>query len=88
MQKEMLKMIAHTILLKVALSHQNSHFYTVMVDVRTDISNSEQVILCFRWVDKKFDVREEFLGLYKVDKIDSDTIFSVIKDILLRWAVI
>ena len=57
----MLKMKAHTFFRKVACL-QNSHFYTVMVDETTDISNSEQVVLCFRWVDKVFVVHEVFLA--------------------------
>ena len=55
-----------------------------MVDETTDISNNEQVVLCLRWVDDAFNVHEEFVGLYKVHSISSDSLVAVIKDVLLR----
>ena len=57
---------------------------TIMADEVTDASNREQVIVCLRWTDEQFEAREEFIGLHKVDQIDSDTIFAVSKDTLLR----
>ena len=50
----------------------------------TDSSNREQVIVCLRWIDEHFEAREEFIGLQKVDQIDSDTIVAVLKDTFLR----
>ena len=55
-----------------------------MVDETTDVSNDEQVVLCLRWVDDNFDAHEEFIGLYKVDSICSDSLVALIKDALLR----
>ena len=55
-----------------------------MVDDLTDSSNQEQVTLVLRWVDKMLSAHEEFIGLYLVEDIKSDTIVAVIKDILLR----
>ena len=37
-----------------------------------------------RWIDEHFEAREEFIGLHKVDQIDSGTIVAVLKDTLLR----
>ena len=84
MQNEMLKVMALTVLRKVALSLQQTNFYTVMVDETTDVNNSEQVVLCLRWIDNEFEAHEEFIGLYEVEKIDANTIFLVIKDVLQR----
>ena len=57
----------------------NSSFYTIMVNETTDISNNEQVVLCLQWVDDAFNVHEEFVGLYKVHSILSDSLVAVIK---------
>lgn len=56
-----------------------------MVDETTDASNTEQVVICIRWIDENMTPHEDFLGLYQVDCIDASTIVSVIKDVLLRF---
>ena len=55
-----------------------------MVDETTDISNREQVVLVFRWVEDDLTVHEDFFGLYQTDTIDVRTLFQLIKDTLLR----
>ena len=40
--------------------------------------------LVLRWVDKMLSAHEEFIGLYLVENIKSNTVVAVIKDILLR----
>ena len=55
-----------------------------MADEVTDSSNREQVIVCLTWIDEQFEAREEFIGLDKVEQIDSDTIVVVLKGTLLR----
>ena len=40
--------------------------------------------LVLRWVDKMLSTHEEFIGLYLVENIKSNTVVAVIKDILLR----
>ena len=47
----------------------------------TDALDREQVIV---WIDEQFEAREEFIGLHKVDQIDSDAIAAVLKDTLLK----
>ena len=84
MQNEMMKVMALQVLREVAMGIQNAPFYTIMVDETSDVSNREQVVICFRWVGEYFDVHEDFVGLYKADSIDADTIVSIIYDTLQR----
>ena len=63
---------------------QSSPYLTVMADETTDSSNREQVTLIIWWVTEDLEVHEEFLGLYHVEKIDSNTLTSVIKDVMIR----
>ena len=51
-----------------------------MADECTDVSNKEQLAICFRWVDDDLEIHEEFV----VPNISSDTLVSVIKDTLIR----
>ena len=35
----------------------------IMIDETTYVSNQEQVVICFRWVDDALERHEEFIGL-------------------------
>ena len=59
-----------------------------MADEVTDSSNREQFVVCLRWVDKlSFAVNEDLIGLYQVDDITAATLFSSLKDVLLRMNI-
>lgn len=56
-----------------------------MIDEMADLTNQEQVTIVMRRIDEDFEVYEEFLGFYSVSAIDAATLFSVIKDAMLRF---
>ena len=58
-----------------------------MVDETTDFSNVEQVVILIRWVSEKFEVFEEFVGLYEVASTGADIIYGVISDVFQRLNV-
>ena len=74
--------MSHTILRR---SCQHADYFTIMVDECVDMSNKEQLALCFRHVDAEFDVHENFMGLYHCPDITANTLVQVIKDVLLRF---
>lgn len=84
MQNEMLEVMGLSILRDIASCIQNASFFTIMADETTDKSNREQVVLVLRWVDDDLNTHEDFIGLYMVPSIDSDTLVSVIRDCLVR----
>ena len=53
----------------------------------SDISNTEQFVICIRWVDEDLNSREEFIGLHSLGITNPHTIPKVIKDILLRMNI-
>ena len=63
---------------------QSSEFFSIMVDETADVYNAEQLATCFRWVTEDLEVNEKFIGLHALPSTDAGTIFSVLKDILLR----
>ena len=69
---------------EVAINLHSGSLYTIMANETTDISNQEQLVLCLRWVDDKFDVHEEFIGLYDITSTSANTVVAAIKDALLR----
>ena len=84
MQNEMVKVMALRILRKISTNLQSTSFYTVMLDETTDVANVEQVVVCLRWVSEKFEVYEDFVGLYQVESTEAEKIYGVIIDVLLR----
>ena len=57
-------------------------FVGIMSDETTDITNHEQAIIMFRWVDDEFNDFEEFIGLHQLESTKSDDIVFMIKDVL------
>ncbi len=83
-QNEMLQLMSVTIQREISSDiHAATHF-TIMADECTDSANNEQLVICFRWVDHKLEVHEDFIGLYSIPDISASTIFSVINDCLMR----
>ena len=83
-QNEILKIMALSTLRKIANELSQSQYFCIMSDECTDASNREQLVICIRWVDSNLEAHEEFIGLYKIDNIQADTIFAAIRDALIR----
>lgn len=81
-QNEMLGIMALHILRDVS-SEISGKWYTIMVDETTDLSNTEQLICCLRYVDSDLEVHEEVIGLYSLDSTSAEMITATIEDVLL-----
>ena len=46
--------------------------------------NVEQLVVCLRWVNEGFEIREESVGLYEVASTGAQIIYTVITNVLLR----
>lgn len=82
-QNEFLSIMTLQVLREITANLQSSANFTIMVDETTDMSNKEQVVLVFRWVDNDLVPHEEFVGLYQTDSITSNALVAVIRDVLL-----
>ena len=83
-QNEILKTMAMSVSRDLASCLQSSPFLTLMMDETTDVSNTEQVVIVFRWVSDSLEVHEEFLGLYQVASIKAEVLASIAIDCLQR----
>ena len=84
-QHELNKLMAFTVLWQIAADINNCIYYTIMADELTDADNNkEQFVLCFRWVDENLECHKDFIGLYKIDNIKSDTLVACLEHVLLR----
>ena len=58
-------------------------WYSIIADEATDVVNSEQLNLSIHWVNDNYEIQEDPVGLYRVPDTKAETLFSVIKDILI-----
>ena len=63
---------------------RTSLWFSILADEATDISHHEQMSLSIRWIDDTFEIHEDVLGLIQLPDTKAVTIFSSIKDILIR----
>ena len=71
-QNELLEIMALHILREVSGNIAASHCLSLMADECTDCSNKE--FFNIRWVDQELHEHEQFIGMYQVSTIDSQTL--------------
>lgn len=62
----------------------DSIFYLIMTHEVTDCGNKVQFAICSKSVDIGFDVHENFIGIYNLDKIKAETLFTVVKNVFIK----
>ena len=78
-QNEILRLMSDRLLNEQIMKNiHQAKFYTIMCDETTDVSNCEQAAICIRTVDDKFNIREDFIGLKKLECTKSDFIFNML----------
>ena len=83
-QNEMLEVLALGIMREITANTQTAGIYTVMADETADISNTEQLAVCFRRIDKNMEAHEDFVGLHPISRTTADSIVQVLNGVLLR----
>ncbi|KAF0713428.1 Uncharacterized protein FWK35_00030863, partial [Aphis craccivora] len=61
---------------------QDSKYFSILVDETQDLAKHEQVTICIRYVSKLYITHEVFLGFYRTDKTDGETLVNLIKQFL------
>ena len=75
--------LLRTLLEKIQAS--NPPWFSVITEEATDVCNSAQLNLSIRWVNNKYKVLEDTVGLFRVPNTKAKTLFMVIKDLLTRY---
>ncbi|CAN7978406.1 unnamed protein product [Ixodes persulcatus] len=87
-QKEILKIMAHSVQRMLVDKTTQSPFYAIMADSTADTSGQEQFSVCVRHVSPDtLDVHEAFLGMHNPPDTKAATLFSTIKDVLIRLSL-
>ena len=83
-QNEILQLMSHSIIRSIVANIQRARYFAVIADESTDISTKQQLSVSLRWVDEKFAVHEDFIGLYEMDGANAGDICKMIEDTFLR----
>jgi hypothetical protein len=83
--EEILKMLRNAVSDKILQQIRAAKYYSILIDETSDISRLEQVSICIRYVDDKFEIKEDFIGFYETTNTKSETLLSIIKDVLIRY---
>ena len=63
-------------------------FFSLCADETTDVSVTEQLSLCVRYIDQStVEVCEDFLGYMRLEKCDAESIAGVITETLQKWTL-
>ena len=54
------------------------------MDGTQDVSGTEQISICLRYVDQDLEPREEFVGLYEASSTTGEHLWRIASDVLLR----
>ena len=80
-QNELIKICGETIRESIVHDCQLAHFFTILADETTDVSTTEQLSICVRFVDtsgSQVKLREDFLGFIAVTSTTGESIAEVI----------
>lgn len=80
---EIITIMGQSILREILSEIRRSLWYSVITDEATDISNNEQISISIRYVDTEYEIHEETIGLIQLPNTTAQTLFAVMKDILL-----
>ena len=80
---EILEMTSHAVLRDLVKEVQVAKYFFIICDETTDVSTTEQLFICVRYVDSAWAIKEVFLGLHAVMKCDSETLTTIVKSCLL-----
>ena len=64
-----------------------ANYFAVIADEASDISHNEQMCIAVHWVDSTYTINEAALGLVQLPDTKALTLFSVLKDVLLRCSL-
>uniref|UniRef100_H2ZW03 DUF4371 domain-containing protein n=1 Tax=Latimeria chalumnae TaxID=7897 RepID=H2ZW03_LATCH len=82
---EMIEIVAHDVLRTLMKEIHKAGFFSIIMDETADISVREQVSICFHIVNKNLDTEEIFFGFYNTSDTTSQALYTLLKDVLLRF---
>ena len=85
---EIIVLMGQTILRQIVAQIQQAQWYSLIADEATDVSHLEQMCISIRWVSSSYEVHEDALGLIQLPDTRAQTMFGVVKDVLVRCSLL
>lgn len=82
-QNELLCIIGDQVKNNIADKVRESRIFALIADETQDISRHEQVAIVLRHVDDDLKVHESFIGFYRAEKTDAESLATLLKSIIL-----
>ena len=89
-QNELIQVCDETIRESLVCDCRSAQFFSVLADETTDVSTTEQLSICVRFVDttgSQVKLREEFLGFVGVTSTTGENIAEIILSTLESWGL-
>src|SRR6266508_3818595 len=83
-QKQLIGSCAHETT-KIIIEGLGDECFVILADESADAYQQEQLALCLRFVNKKGETVERFLGLVQVEDTTSLTLKEAIQSLLLKY---
>ena len=80
---EIISIMGQSVLREILSEIKSSLWFSVIADEATDICNNEQMSISICYVDAGYDIHEDTIGLIKLPNTTAQTLFTVMKNILL-----
>ena len=76
---ELISMMGQSVLRKLLCNIKKAipHWFGIIADEATDVSNREQLNLSIRWVDNDYEVSEDPVGLFALPNTTADIVLSL-----------
>ena len=81
---ELITIMGQCVLRNFLARVKEAMWYAIIADEATDVSQNEVMCISVRWVGAHYGIHEDVLGLVKLPDTKSETLFSAIKDVLMR----
>lgn len=81
---EIITICGQTILQQLLQDNCPADYFTMRADEAMDILQNEEMCIAIQWMDSSYAIREAALGLVQLPDTKALTLFSVIKDVLVR----
>lgn len=81
---ELLSIMAKQVQRNIVNDIKKAKLFSILIDETQDLSRHEQVSFIVWYVDDMFQPHEVFLGFYKTNKTDSETLTNLIKEVLSK----
>ena len=81
-------MMGQAVLRQILQDVKSALWFSVLADEASDISHNVYISLSIKWVDSNYSIHEDSVGLIQLPDTMAQTLFSVIKDMLIRCSLL